>query len=211
MSLFNVFGVENANRLDRLANKLEAELAKERKQAAKAENVPEREENKEKTQDLASGRTIIQAGDRAVNKGTLYQMRNKLTPYQRKMIGRATLLLDKRKSLHKLDLEHFMPDEMNFSRTNLLHSSSNQQKGNAGDSKFYNQVIEVFKGIAASVKQQSQMKKLNGGADPRLGEGDQNAISADIETNLIVRNIGDSSHGIKGLEEYQLRLEASER
>lgn len=125
MSLFNVFGVENAKRLDRLANKLEAELTKERKQAAKAKNVAEAGKNKEKAQDLASGRTNIQTSDRAINKGALNQTRNKLTPYQRKMIGRATLLLDKRKSLHNLtitnnlDLEHFMPDEVDVSGTDL--------------------------------------------------------------------------------------------
>ena len=202
MSLFNVFGVENAKRLERLTNKLEAELAKERKQAAKASKVAEAGQNKEKAQDLASGRTNIQTSDRAINKGALNQTRNKLTPYQRKMIGRATLLLDKRKSLQNLDLEHFMPDEVDVVGSDLLYSTSNQKRDEARDSRFYNQVVEVFRGIAASVKQQSQIKKLHGGADPRLGAGDANAVSADIETDLIVRNIGDPSHGIKGLEEY---------
>jgi hypothetical protein len=202
LSLFNVFGVENAKRLERLANKLEAELTKERKQAAKARKVAEAGKNKEQAGDLASGRTDIHTNDRAINKGAFKQTRNRLTPYQRKMIGRATLLLDKRKSLHNLDLEHFMPDEVDVAGTDLLYSTSKQQRDEARDSRFYNQVIEVFRGIAASVKRQSQSKKLHGGADPRLGAGDANAVSADIETDLIVRNIGDPSHGIRGLEEY---------
>lgn len=95
-----------------------------------------------------------------------------------------------------------MPDEVDVARTDLMYSTSKQQRDEARDSRFYNQVIEVFRGITASVKRQSQIKRLHGGADPRLGAVDANAVSADIETDLIVRNIGDPSHGIRGLEEY---------
>lgn len=107
MSLFNVFGVENAKRLERLANKLETELAKERKQATNARKVEEagNVKNKDRAQDSANGRTNIKTSDRIIDKGVINHTRNKLTPYQRKMIGRATLLLDKRKSLHNLNLE----------------------------------------------------------------------------------------------------------
>ena len=113
MSLFNVFGVENAKRLDRVANKLEEELAAEHKRAEKAQRIIERDEKKEKAQEMI---TNTQPDERAINQDALDQMRNKLTPYQRKMIGRATsqfnLLLNKRKSLHKLDLKHFMLDNV---------------------------------------------------------------------------------------------------
>jgi hypothetical protein len=52
--------------------------------------------------------TSTQPDEGMVDKDVLDYMKHNLTPYQRKMIGRATLVLDKRKSLHKLDLKHFM-------------------------------------------------------------------------------------------------------